>query len=517
MHAKTLFSAAPPVLMLVALLAACSEFQDPLEVERLDAPAPQFSFTGAATYTQLSAGADHTCALKNDGSIVCWGRNDFGQATAPAGTNFVEVSAGDYHTCARMIGGTLACWGYNEFDQSSAPQGNAFNQVSGGFYHSCARKSDGSVLCWGINAHGRLNAPPETEFVDISAGGNFTCGVTSSSSVVCWGSDGDGQQNAPAGSDLVEVSAGLFHACARRTNGEIACWGNNWNGQSNPPSGTGFIQVSAGAFHNCALTSDGSIVCWGSNLRGQGNAPSGSGFTEVAAGQNHTCARMGDGLLTCWGDDFLGQLQFPPDQPDHPQTITFTTTPPVPAQVGDTYQVGASTGSGLPATFGSLTPAICSVSGSIASLIAAGTCTITADQSGNAFYLPALQATQSFAIAVGYVFGGFQRPVEDLPIWNGANAGQVIPLRFTLGGDYGLGILGSNSPSSITVACQVGEPVLVDEAASQAPGGNALTYDAVTDTYTYVWKTQKSWKNTCRQLVLTLSDGSTHRANFRFK
>jgi hypothetical protein len=48
-------------------------------------------------------------------------------------------------------------------------------------------------------------------------------------------------------------------------------------------------------------------------------------------------------------------------------------------------------------------------------------------------------------------------------------------------------------------------------------GDSALTYDAATDTYTYVWKTQKSWAGTCRDFVLTLSDGSVHTASFEFK
>jgi hypothetical protein len=48
-------------------------------------------------------------------------------------------------------------------------------------------------------------------------------------------------------------------------------------------------------------------------------------------------------------------------------------------------------------------------------------------------------------------------------------------------------------------------------------GGSSLTYDALTDTYTYVWKTEKAWANTCRQFILGLSDGSSHRAVFQFK
>ena len=50
-----------------------------------------------------------------------------------------------------------------------------------------------------------------------------------------------------------------------------------------------------------------------------------------------------------------------------------------------------------------------------------------------------------------------------------------------------------------------------------AASGSSLSYDAKTDTYTYVWKTDKSWANTCRQLMVTPKDGTVHQAHFKFK
>ncbi len=47
-------------------------------------------------------------------------------------------------------------------------------------------------------------------------------------------------------------------------------------------------------------------------------------------------------------------------------------------------------------------------------------------------------------------------------------------------------------------------------------GYSSLTYDPASDTYTYVWKTDKRWEGTCRQLVVRLDDGTSHRANFKF-
>lgn len=50
-----------------------------------------------------------------------------------------------------------------------------------------------------------------------------------------------------------------------------------------------------------------------------------------------------------------------------------------------------------------------------------------------------------------------------------------------------------------------------------AAGGSGLSYSAGSGQYTYVWKTGKSWKNTCRQFTLSLTDGSQHQAMFKFK
>ncbi len=83
------------------------------------------------------------------------------------------------------------------------------------------------------------------------------------------------------------------------------------------------------------------------------------------------------------------------------QTITFTSTQPSGAFYGGpSYSVGATGGaSGNSVTFWSATPGVCSVSGSSASFVGVGTCTIDADQAGNADYDSAPQVSQSFTVA----------------------------------------------------------------------------------------------------------------------
>jgi len=89
-------------------------------------------------------------------------------------------------------------------------------------------------------------------------------------------------------------------------------------------------------------------------------------------------------------------------------------------------------------------------------------------------------------------------------------------VKFSLSGFKGLGIFAPGSPESGPIACNSSDPAIDLEETVNA-GGSSLSYNSATDQYNYVWKTDPSWAGTCRQLVVTLNDGSTHRANFKFK
>jgi hypothetical protein len=119
-------------------------------------------------------------------------------------------------------------------------------------------------------------------------------------------------------------------------------------------------------------------------------------------------------------------------------------------------------------------------------------------------------------VTVVYNFSGFFQPVDNPPTVNLVNAGSAIPVKFSLSGNHGLGILAAGYPVSQQIACNDGAPISTVEE-TVASGGSSLSYDATTDQYIYVWKTAKAWKGTCRQLIVKLNDGSSHLANFRFK
>ncbi|MBV9790708.1 MAG: PxKF domain-containing protein, partial [Chloroflexi bacterium] len=123
--------------------------------------------------------------------------------------------------------------------------------------------------------------------------------------------------------------------------------------------------------------------------------------------------------------------------------------------------------------------------------------------------------TASFTVSTVFVFSGFFQPIDNLPTLNTVNAGRAIPVKFSLSGNQGLNIFAAGYPKSQQISCDSSAPTDAVEETSSA-GNSGLSYDASTDTYTYVWKTEKSWSGSCRQLIVKLSDGTTHYANFKF-
>ena len=127
----------------------------------------------------------------------------------------------------------------------------------------------------------------------------------------------------------------------------------------------------------------------------------------------------------------------------------------------------------------------------------------------------------NFAVHVPYAFSGFFPPVDSggvssTPVLNKMQGGAAVPVRFSLGGNQGLSILASGSPSSRPIACDTGATIDPIETITNAVA-SGLTYHAGSGQYTYTWKTDKSWTSSCRRLTVRLIDGTTHTADFSFR
>ncbi len=359
----------------------------------------------------LALGAKFTCARGTEGSVRCWGDNTYGQLgydnvtpigngagpgtqTAAAvnlgeGRTAVSIAAADYHVCAVLDDGSAKCWGRNDFGQlgqgatSDANQriGDAAGEMAAlqpidfgagrkvleiypGQDFTCARLDDASVKCWGANDRAQLGRgntlPLGVAPGDIAAAEPVSLGT---------------------GLTPVQLSLGHYHACAiledAASNRVAKCWGdNNWGqvgaghtdrtGNSPTEMGDGLPAVDFGTGrspvylmatggHTCALLDDASTKCWGLNTWGQvglaagnesplaateaqrrtcnggvpgapraldciGDQPNEMGNALPAAiaaaqterlsiGYRHNCVlRTGGAGLTCWGSNEEGQL-----------------------------------------------------------------------------------------------------------------------------------------------------------------------------------------------------------------
>lgn len=114
-----------------------------------------------------------------------------------------------------------------------------------------------------------------------------------------------------------------------------------------------------------------------------------------------------------------------------------------------------------------------------------------------------------------YAFSGFRSPVKNPPQWNRENAGRNLPMKWSLGGDQGMKILVGGTPLSQRINCSTMASMGPEEPTS-GPGRSGLKYSKGADEYHYNWKTDRTWRGTCRQFLLKLDDGSTRIALFNF-
>jgi alpha-tubulin suppressor-like RCC1 family protein len=198
---------------------------------------------GGLTFSSVSSGAVHTCALTAGGAAYCWGDNSKGQVGSNSTANtfvapvavaggliFTSIGIGDYHTCGVTTTGAAYCWGWNPTGQlgnnsttnSLVPVavagGLTFSSVSGGFNHTSGLTPGGAAYSWGAPGTLGNNTFAESDipvpvvggltFRSLSgAGGSTNCGLTTGGVVYCWGSNFQGALGigTTAGISLVPV------------------------------------------------------------------------------------------------------------------------------------------------------------------------------------------------------------------------------------------------------------------------------------------------------------------------
>ena len=281
---------------------------------------------------------NHTLAINSRGELYAWGDNGNGQLgigkttdtelspqRVGSDSDWEAIRAGEDHSLALKSDGTLYSWGKNDRGQlgigstgsQTTPRqvGNAgdWKAIAAGGNHSLALKSDGTLYAWGANHSGQLG--------NGENGANFNDKSKDKTAPIQIGTDRDWQT----------IIAGRFYSLALKTDNTLNAWGYNVRGQlglgdttsRNEPtkvgSGTDWKAVSGAAWSTHAIkTDDNTLYAWGHNARGQlglGDTtsrnrptPISAGWKAVAVGRSHSLGIKDDDTLYAWGYNVVGQL-----------------------------------------------------------------------------------------------------------------------------------------------------------------------------------------------------------------
>jgi alpha-tubulin suppressor-like RCC1 family protein len=321
---------------------------------------PAVALGTGRTALQITVGSQHSCALLDNYSVKCWGRGTYGQlglgSTATIGDGAGEmgdslvavafaagrsarfIAAGSNHTCAILDNASVVCWGRGNSGQLG--QGAITNighsglatvattpaidfgsdhtalAISAGDAHTCAILDNATIKCWGAGGNGRLGSGATTNLGDGAGEMGISLGIV----------------DVGAGRTVRAISAGIAHTCAVLDNATVKCWGNGGSGKlgyenqddigdTNTEMGLNLaavalgagrtaLAISAGGTHTCAVLDNASLKCWGDGSSGQLGS---NGIAAIGAGPNE----MGDALAIV----ALGSTVNITTEPTAPQSV----------------------------------------------------------------------------------------------------------------------------------------------------------------------------------------------------
>ena len=300
---------------------------------------------------KLAAGLAHTCAIKADATVACWGHGSSGEVlpgrfvdqwtpqVVPGLSGMTYVAVGYQESCAIDTAGILSCWGggrgINTLKDASNVNLTGVKAVAMGYLHRCLIDDNTTVRCWGRNSGGQLGQgftadPAVDPYVAVPVYVQRYSGVLTG---------------------VVSIAAGDFHTCALRNDGEVVCWGSGAIGDGTTlaktavvPAVTGATTIGSSSGHVCAVMAAGGVKCWGGNGYSQlGNRNTTNqlfavdvidlpglliGVTAIAGESKNTCAIPASGRVVCWGGvvpaSLNGNLTYSPTEKGNLSTRVTT-------------------------------------------------------------------------------------------------------------------------------------------------------------------------------------------------
>jgi alpha-tubulin suppressor-like RCC1 family protein len=290
----------------------------------------------------IAARHDGTCAVRENGSVICWGTvsafSIYSKVDVARGLSGVKrIAMANEHVCALLESGKVTCTGSDVEVEGAVDLAASENGV-------CALLSTGRIVCWAFE-HGSAQARPPKVVAGIESARILAvreqggCAILASGALACWDEAGAREGPIPRARDL---AMGASHACAIDATDRLACWGQNPFGQlgagtrdeiaggassgvARPDAPGPFVRVAVSDNSSCGLLDDGRLYCWGAAISNKAVTiktmyespvliPGLAGVETIASTHDRVCATTSASQLFCWGsEDERGAA---PDFPD---------------------------------------------------------------------------------------------------------------------------------------------------------------------------------------------------------
>ncbi len=310
--------------------------------------------------SRIIASSSSTIGLKDNGTVIAVGDNEFGQCNTNSWRDIIAVSAGESHTVGLKSDGTVVAVGDNEYGQLNVKSWQDIVAISAGASHTVGLKSDGSVVAAGRNdgtpfnwdgviETGQCNTGSWKDVVAITTGPFRTVGLKANGTVVAVGENIHGECNTGNWENIVTVSAGFSHTVGLKADGTVVAVGENHDGRCDTNEWQDIVAVSAGDDHTIGLKADGTVIAVGNNEYGQCNTNNWDNIIAAIAGRSFTIGLKANGTVVTVG----GNNQVHCDTKEWEDIIAVSTD--------DYYIVGLKADGSVVATGGKYYDAQCEV------------------------------------------------------------------------------------------------------------------------------------------------------------